>query len=598
LILIMLGLVWASGDSPSGAAPSLANASSTALSKIDALAERRLARVGYSRVVLRAVDSVSASSMVPVVMNAGGMVRRTLPVINALVADVPNSALLTLAANPLVARLSVDRRAIGSLERTAATIGAASIRQALGYDGAGVGVAVIDSGVTPWHDDLAANQGGQRVEHFVDFINGWESSYDDYGHGSHVAGIIAGNGFDSSGARTGVAPGARLIVLKVLNGSGGGYISDVIAALDYVVEHRTALNIRVVNVSVAAGVHESYNTDPLTVAAKRVVEAGIVVVTAAGNGGRNPDGRPAYGGVTAPANAPWVLTVAASSHMGTAGRADDVMADFSSRGPSRFDQGAKPDIVAPGVGIESLSNPDSALYTTKADYLLPGSVPTSYLPYLSLSGTSMAAPVVSGTVALMLQANPSLTPNLVKAILQFTAEVKTDRDPLTQGAGFLNAAGAVALARYFAQPGASDYPSTAGWGRRMIWGNRLVWGGWLTPGANAWAMNVGWGGSTTPGGEIVKWGVTCAGLNCGNGTGNVWSPSTGHSLNVVWGSVCDGADCQWPWTVDAVDDDESVVWGTTDPDESVVWGTTDEDESVVWGTGCGDPACEPVIWPR
>src|SRR5439155_2977913 len=124
--------------------------------------------------------------------------------------------------------------------------------------------------------------------------------------------------------------------------------------------------------------------------------------------------RTAYGGITAPGNAPWVLTVGASSHMGTVDRADDTIAAFSSRGPSAIDFAAKPDLVAPGVGIESLSNEFSAFYTTHAAYLLPGTAPTTYLPYLSLSGTSMSAPVAAGTVALMLQANPSLTPNQVK----------------------------------------------------------------------------------------------------------------------------------------------------------------------------------------
>ena len=138
--------------------------------------------------------------------------------------------------------------------------------------------------------------------------------------------------------------------------------------------------------------------------------------------------------------------------MGTVDRADDTMAAFSSRGPTAVDYAAKPDLVAPGVGIESLSDPDSAFYTTQSPYLLPGTVPTSYLPYLSLSGTSMAAPVVSGTVALMLQANPALTPNAVKAILQYTAQCPPGYDPLTQGAGFLNAKGAVELARFFAAP--------------------------------------------------------------------------------------------------------------------------------------------------
>ena len=185
-------------------------------------------------------------------------------------------------------------------------------------------------------------------------------------------------------------------------------------------------------------------------AARRAWEAGIVVVAAAGNLGRNALGESQYGGITAPGNAPWVLTVGASTHQGTHLRYDDAVAGFSSRGPAWLDFQAKPDLVAPGVGIVSLASPGSLLYTTKTTALLNGAFPTLTKPYLSLSGTSMAAPVVAGTVALMVQANPSLTPNLVKAILQYTAQSYPVHNPLTQGAGFLNAKGAVDLARFFA----------------------------------------------------------------------------------------------------------------------------------------------------
>src|SRR5205823_8075260 len=185
------------------------------------------------------------------------------------------------------------------MERTGLTVGAPAVRAELGVDGTGVGVAVIDSGVAAWHDDLAdpANPGTERVAAFVDFVNGAAVPYDDYGHGTHVAGIIAGNGYDSSGARSGIAPGAHLVVLKVLDGSGQGRISDVIAAFDYVATHKDDLNIRVANLSVATGVYESYNLDPLTVAARSVVDRGIVVVASAGNAGRGRQGSTQYGGI-------------------------------------------------------------------------------------------------------------------------------------------------------------------------------------------------------------------------------------------------------------------------------------------------------------
>ena len=568
------------------------------IAKIDRLAQRRIPLLTESsRVIVQAVDLQSLASLRPIIAQAGGMFHRKLSLINAEVIDLPNAALSKVASSPLVAHIHLDRLVVGAMERTGATVGATAVRQELGYDGSGVGVAIIDSGVTSWHDDLTDSGGAQRVHQFVDFVNGAVAPYDDYGHGTHVAGIVAGNGFDSAGARSGIAPAAHLIVLKTLDASGSGYISDVIAALDYIVANKDAFNIRVVNLSVAAGVYESYNTDPLTLAAKRAVEAGIVVVTVAGNRGRNVDGLDAYGGITAPGNAPWVLTVGASSHMGTTDRTDDAMAAFSSRGPTPIDYAAKPDIVAPGVGIESLSDPISALYATKTSYLLSGTVLTPYLPYLSLSGTSMAAPVVSGTVALMLQANPTLTPNAVKAILEYTAQVYPSYDPLTEGAGFLNAKGAVELAHALATPSLGLQATPVEWSGRLIWGNQLVSAGRFFADANAWGPDVTWGTAMTPTGENVVWGTICTATTCDDG-GGTWGPWTvdASAHNIVWGSTCGGADCEGPWTIDGANAVESVVWGTSSA-ESVVWGTVDA-ESVVWGTGCSDPACEPIIWPN
>jgi serine protease AprX len=550
--------------------------------------------MGRSQVIVRPLNP----SVDLLIQSVGGTLGRPLPIVNARVASVPSGALATLAGNALIQKLALDRRTIGLNERTGATVGATAVRNALGYDGSGVGVAIIDSGITPWHDDLTDPGviGSQRVAQFVDFVNGQTLPYDDYGHGTHVAGIVAGNGFDSSGRRTGIAPGALLVVLKTLNDAGSGRISDVIAALDYVVDHKTQFNIRVVNLSVAAAVNESYTTDFLAQATRQAVEQGIVVVAAAGNKGRNSMGRTQYGAITAPGNAPWVLTVGASSHMGTTDRADDVMAGFSSRGPTRFDYAAKPDLVAPGVGIESLSAPGSTLYSNYSAYLLGGTVPTSYPPYLSLSGTSMASPVVAGTVALMLQANPSLTPNAVKAILQYTAQIYAGYDWLTEGAGFLNAAGAVQLARFFSQ--GDQYPSDMTWGRQIIWANHRVQGGLLTPNANAWALTLAWGSGTVAGGPVVwgkvwdtassawtPWSTRCSDATCSSA---LWSA---ESPNVVWGSYCGGADCSA--TVWSTTDAETVVWGTSDA-QTVVWGTSD-DETVVWGTSCGQDA-QPVIW--
>ena len=172
-----------------------------------------------------------------------------------LVAEVPDGALDALAALPGVRSVSLDRPIEGTLERTGATIGSGWVHDTLGFDGTGVGVAIIDSGVTSVHDDLASG----RVVKFADFVNFQPAAYDDYGHGTHVAGIIAGSGYDSGGRAQGIAPGASLLVEKVLDASGEGFISNVIAAIDYAIANRDALHIRVINLSVAAGVYESYD---------------------------------------------------------------------------------------------------------------------------------------------------------------------------------------------------------------------------------------------------------------------------------------------------------------------------------------------------
>ncbi|MGH3116409.1 MAG: S8 family peptidase [Vicinamibacterales bacterium] len=575
--------------------------------KLDAaLRQRARAPRGSVRVILQTSGDATADSNARLVRRLGGRAGRRLAALRAVTAEVPEAALASLAASHEFARVSLDREVWPTMDRTGATIGVDVVRNTLGLDGTGIGVAIVDSGVTGWHDDLGYGDlgyldwtgTGQRVTHFADFVGGYPDPYDDYGHGTHVAGAIAGNGETSGGARAGVAPRASIIALKVLDGSGRGYISDVIAAIDYAVAYREYFNIRVLNLSVAAGVYESYEADPLTLAAKRAVEAGIVVVSAAGNLGRDVEGEVQNGGITAPGNAPWVLTVGASSHMGTADRADDEMAGFSSRGPSPFNYAAKPDIVAPGVGLVSLSEPGSFLYVTRPLNRIWGALPFGPAPYFSLSGTSMAAPVVSGTVALMLQANPSLTPNAVKAILQYTSETRDGYDHLTQGAGFLNARGAVELAAAIGggwnqAPGPID---ASAWNKHLIWGNQRIGGGTLSATANAWRENVVWGTAVTPEGENIVWGTVaesenivwgtlCADAECEN---IVWG--TADAENIVWGTACGGGDCEnivW-----GTADGENIVWGTVD-DENIVWGTLADVENIVWGTRRDS---ENVVW--
>jgi serine protease AprX len=546
----------------------LATAVSAGPAAVDAKLDRELrqraeAPAGHSRVILQLVPGVSIDEAL---RQARATLGRRLTLVGGQVADVPDTALDTLAALSGVRQISLDRRIEGTLERTGATIGSSWVHDTLGLDGSGVGIALIDSGVASWHDDL----GSDRVARFVDFVNFQPTPYDDYGHGTHVAGILAGNGYDSGGRRRGIAPGATLLVEKVLDASGQGYISNVIAALDYAVANKDALHLRVVNVSLAAGVYESYTTDPLTLAAKRAVEAGLVVVSAAGNLGRGHDGLPQYGGIGAPGNAPWVITVGASSHNGTVDRSDDSVAGFSSRGPSAIDYLAKPDLVAPGVGIESLTDPGTTLYQTKPAMRLWGTVSTATEPYLSLSGTSMAAPVVAGTIALMLQANPALTPNLVKAILQYTAEEKAGYDNLVQGGGFLNARGAVELAQALAAgraltASALGDPTT--WSGHVIWGNQRVAADQIRSTSGAWRPDVVWGSAQTPDGQAIVVG-------------------TSESDNVVWGVECGGVDCS------------GVAWSSTLAAGAGAFATSDEqteDDNIVWGSNALDES-DSIVW--
>lgn len=517
------------------------------------LLERAHAPGGWSAVLVRTRDGRPASGRIAAL---GGLPGRVFPSLGIQAARVRDSSLHALARLPEVSNVSVDRPVRGALQNAPATravIGARWVQERLGYEGAGIGVALIDSGVTAWHDDLDSG----RIVHFVDFVNERAGLYDDYGHGTHVAGIIAGSGHHSNGARRGIAPAADLVVLKALDGAGGGYISTVIAAIDYAIANRETFNIRILNLSVSAGVYESYTTDPLTLAARRAVEAGILVVAAAGNLGQGLSGGPQYGGIAAPGNAPWVLTVGASDHNGTLDRADDEIAAFSSRGPGAIDNLAKPDLVAPGVGIASLAEPSSVLFALNPGGRVHGEFETISEPYLSLSGTSMAAPAVAATAALMLEANPSLTPNAIKAILQFTAERHRDYDSLTQGAGFLNARGAVELARRFREGSAAAATGDpVPWSRALIWGTGRTTGGMITPDANAWAAGVVWGASRTPAGDPIVWGALCESGE-GRCAGPAWMMGTASRgqeddpfATDSAGPVCDDPACfpeLWQW---------------------------------------------------
>ncbi|MFN0168755.1 MAG: S8 family peptidase, partial [Bryobacteraceae bacterium] len=360
----------------------------------------------------------------------GGSLKRALGAVKGALYSVPAEALERLAADPSVVYVSPDRKVYATLDYATPTVNA-SIATQSGWDGTGIGVAIIDSGVYSSHPDLLAKNKFRVV--YSEAFNGSTNVADEYGHGTHVAGIIGGNGASSTGSvftRTfkGVAPEAKLINLKVLDASGQGTDSGVIAAISRAIQLKAQYNIRVINLSLGHPVYESYTTDPLGKAVAAAWQAGIVVVVAAGNEGRNNSKNTyGYGTIASPGNHPLAITVGAMKTVGTVSRGDDLIASYSAKGPTSVDHVVKPDLVAPGNRIISLYNSKNTLPTQYPENrILWGYYATKWqtqpsATYYRLSGTSMATPVVSGTVAALLEKSPTLSPDQVKARLMKTA---------------------------------------------------------------------------------------------------------------------------------------------------------------------------------
>jgi serine protease AprX len=294
-------------------------------------------------------------------------------------------------------------------------------------------VAVVDSGISP-HAALT-----NKVIANVSLITGDPSVADAFGHGTHVAGIIAGNGAAAQSVTPlftgGIAPNVQLVNVRVLGADGWGRTSDVIAGIQWVIANRARYNIRVINLSLGHPVMEPSATDPLCEVVAQAVNAGIVVVAAAGNDGLTVDGRHVLGGINSPGNSPMAITVGSLNTWGTAQRSDDTVTTYSSRGPTRYDQVVKPDVAAPGNKIVSLEAYGSAISTAYPYLHRAGSGTNSYM---QLSGTSMAAPMVTGGVALLLQGTPSMGPSQVKMALQAGASYVPNGGLMGAGAGSVN----------------------------------------------------------------------------------------------------------------------------------------------------------------
>jgi serine protease AprX len=395
-VLIIASLLFTIGGSP----PQTASAAKAQPQLVQMAAVKPDARV---RVI--AQKTAGAEGVEALVAKLGGRVTSNLSIINAFTAEMKAEAALQLARSSSVRWVSLD----GAMEHSGKTTPPAiptqnfyldtmRVRNAwkMGLDGSGIGVAVVDSGITT-DADFTFNPLPKSFTVNSNNVN------DIYGHGTHVAGIIAGNGKDSNGLYKGVAPGVKLINLKIADGTGMAYESDVVAALQWAYENKTTYNIRVVNLSLNTTTEQSYNVSPLDAACEILWFNGIVVVVSSGNKGSGT-----YNTANAsPANDPFVLSVGAVDEKGTTSTSDDSYAPYTSYGTT-MDGYLVPNIVAPGSNIYSVLSKSSSW---GADY--PERLDSTG-EYFRLSGTSMAAPMVTGAVALLLQDEPNLTPDQVK----------------------------------------------------------------------------------------------------------------------------------------------------------------------------------------
>jgi serine protease AprX len=490
----------------------------------------------------------------------------------------------------VIIRSSVDEVTLESIGADQVWAGDADRRA---QNGRGVSVAVIDSGIDTRHNALK-----NRVLVTHDFTGGDGS--DGYGHGTHVAAIIAGQGGRTSEAYQGIAPGAYLLNLRVLGDDGSGSASNVIEAIDWTIAHRRDYNVGVINLSLGAPVLQPYRDDPLCEAVERAVRAGITVVAAAGNFGKTADGKSVYGGITSPANSPYAIAVGATDTHGTAARSDDTLATFSSKGPTRYDLILKPDVAAPGVHIASAEAAGSYLSTTYPDHHVSGTGPDAVM---QLSGTSMAAGVVSGAVALVLDARSVLTPRETRTVLQVTSSYMASAGLLGAGAGNIDALTAVEMVltngvptatiggetvvvsgyftesgiqkrqplltaailqsktannsslRQLAVRGSDSIVWGSSWGS-IVWGSSIVWG----------ADSIVWGSDSIVWGSSIIWGSDSI----------VW----GASDSIIWGSsIVWGSDSIVWGASDSIIWGSSIVWGSSS--DSIVWGASD---SIVWGS--------------
>jgi serine protease AprX len=346
-----------------------------------------------------------------------GKIKYELPLIQGYSVEIPYRRLTDLAALHVVKYIAADAKVKAQMDIAAKEIKADVVNRS-GYTGKGMNIAIIDTGIFP-HSDFRFPE--SRIIAFKDFVNKKKEPYDDNGHGTFVAGVAAGSGYLSRGKYKGVAPEAKIIALKSLDEEGGGSSSDILAAMQWVSDHRKEYNIHVLSLSLGSEVKRISSNDALVKGVEALWDQGITVVVAAGNSG------PGAGTITSPGISQKAITVGAVDDKRTVDISDDEIADFSSRGP--VGRRIKPDIVAPGVDIVSVKN--------DPDYSAGSWVRPMAIPYTTMSGTSVATPLVAGAALLLLQKNPQWTPDQVKSALMNHA-INMKKDPNAQGKGIID----------------------------------------------------------------------------------------------------------------------------------------------------------------
>lgn len=350
-------------------------------------------------------------------------VRRTLPLINSFATKVTASQMEKLLQNNLVKKIWYDREVKAVLDVASPTVQSPPLWEQ-GITGRGIVAAVLDTGIYD-HPDLYG-----RIVGFKDFVKNKTNPYDDNGHGTHVAGNIGANGSQSGSLYRAPAYEAGLVGVKVLGKDGAGRLSTVIEGIQWCVDNKDSMGIRVMIMSLGSTAIESYTDDPVCQAVEKAWTKGIVVCVAAGNDGPQPKT------ITSPGIDPLVITVGAADDMNTITLDDNQAAWFSSRGPT-IDGLTKPDLLAPGVDIISLRSPGSTLDKENKK----SRIGSWYIP---LSGTSMATPVCAGVAAQLLQLDGSLTPDQVKKRLMENANKIGSLGSNIQGAGVIDAQKAAA----------------------------------------------------------------------------------------------------------------------------------------------------------